>query len=236
MAAPTGKQTLSEGIYLAVHREILNGALEPAQRLKVSDIATRFGVSLSVVREALARLAEQGLVVSSPQRGFAVAALSVDDLRDLTRARLLVEGLVLRESIANGDVAWEAGVVASLHTLERTPITNPDETVSEVWTIAHREFHRQLLAGSGSPRLEATATSLRDCAELYRQWSRSLAHDDNRDIAGEHRDIAQLTLARDADGAATALAAHIERTTTALLAYAESRNLDTVESFATAEI
>src|ERR1700694_2309423 len=130
MAAPAGKQTLSEGIYLAVHREILNGTLEPGQRLKVSEIATRFGVSLSVVREALARLAEQGLVVASPQRGFAVAALSVDDLRDLTRARVLVEALVLRESITNGDVGWEASVVAGLHTLERTSLLNGDGTVS----------------------------------------------------------------------------------------------------------
>jgi DNA-binding GntR family transcriptional regulator len=223
MAAPTGKQTLSEGIYLAVHREILNGTLEPGQRLKVSEIATRFGVSLSVVREALARLAEQGLVVSSPQRGFAVAALSVDDLRDLTRARVLVEALVLRESIANGDIAWEASVVARLHTLDRTPLLNGDGTISEAWSVAHREFHRQLLAGSGSARLEAAATSLRDCAELYRQWSRLLAHDEDRDIAAEHRHIAQTTLARDADAAAAALTEHIERTTTALLAYVNHR-------------
>jgi DNA-binding GntR family transcriptional regulator len=220
MAAATNKQTLSEGIYVAVHRELLNGALAPGQRLKVGELASRFGVSLSVVREALTRLAEQGLVVASPQRGFAVAALSVDDLRDLTRARVLIEALVLRESIANGDVAWEAALIASLHTLERTRFIDDHGDVSEDWTAAHREYHRALLTGAGNTRLESVATSLRDCAELYRQWSRSLAHDEDRDIAAEHRQILEATLARDADAATAALTAHIERTSAALLAYA----------------
>jgi len=218
-----GKQTLSEGVYLSLHREMLNGHLMPGQRLKVSEIAGRFGVSLSVVREALTRLAEHGLVVASPQRGFAVAALSVDDLRDLTRARVLVEALVLRESIANGNVAWEASVVASLHTLERTPLLDDQGDISDEWTAAHRAYHRSLLAGSGSTRLESVATALRDCAELYRQWSRSLAHDEDRDIAAEHRHIMEATLARDADAATAALTEHIERTATVLLQYAEGR-------------
>ena len=230
MTETTGKQTLSGGVYLALHHEMLNGHRLPGERLKVSEIAGRFGVSLSVVREALTRLAEQGLVVASPQRGFAVATVSVDDLRDLTRARVLVEALVLRESIANGDVAWEASVVASLHTLERTPLLDAEGDISDEWTAAHRGFHRALLAGSGSTRLESVATSLRDCAELYRQWSRSLAHDEDRDIAAEHRRIMELTLARDADTAAAALTEHIERTTTVLLAYAEDRAADVAGS------
>jgi DNA-binding GntR family transcriptional regulator len=56
-------------------------------------------VSAAVVREALSRLTEQGLVQSNPQRGFIVMPLSVDDLHDLTRIRVLVETLALRESI-----------------------------------------------------------------------------------------------------------------------------------------
>ena len=225
MTASVGKQTLSESVYRSLHREMLNGHLVPGQRLKVSELAGRFGVSLSVVREALTRLAEQGLVVASPLRGFAVAALSADDLRDLTRARVLVEALVLRESIANGNLAWEAAIVASLHTLERTPFLDDQGEVSDDWTAAHRAFHRALLAGSGSRRLESVATSLRDCAELYRQWSRSLAHDKDRDIAAEHRHIIEATLASNADSATGALTAHIERTTSALLKHAEERAL-----------
>lgn len=68
-------------------------------------------------------------------------------------------------------------------------------------------------------RLEAVATALRDSAELYRIWSRSVAHDEDRDIACEHRRLTELAIARDADGTVEALTAHIQRTTDAMLRY-----------------
>src|ERR1700754_1012380 len=100
--------TLSERVYRAVRDDLLRGLLEPGSKLKLGDFSARFSVSLSVVREAMARLAEQGLVRSSPQRGFWVTPLSIEDLRDLTRARVLVETMALRESIAGGALAWES--------------------------------------------------------------------------------------------------------------------------------
>jgi DNA-binding GntR family transcriptional regulator len=62
---------------------------------------------------------------------------------------------------------------------------------------------------------------LRDCSELYQFWFYGRSRDPERDIAAEHREIAERTLARDQDGAAAALTDHIERTTTRLVAYLE---------------
>lgn len=64
------------------------------------------------------------------------------------------------------------------------------------------------------------AESLRDAAELYRQWSVPLGHA-HRDIAGEHRAILEAVLARDVDAASAALATHIEATTKVLLDHAD---------------
>lgn len=224
MALSTEKSTLAEEVYDRLRHELLRGDLAPGAKLRINEIAGRYGVSPSVLREALTRLAEQGLIVAMPQRGFAVMELSVGDLEDLTRARRLVEAMALRESIADGDLTWESSVLAAHHRLRRTPMTNDDGHLTALWAQAHRDFHHVLLAGGRSTRLTGIADSLRDCSDLYIHWSRELAHDDRRDVAAEHQEIADLTLARDADGAADALAQHIERTTAALVRYAEARD------------
>lgn len=216
-------KTHSGEVYASLRADVLGGIHPPGGKLRLAELAARYGVSLSVVREAMTRLAGDGLVQSIPQRGFSVTPLSVEDLLDLTRARVMIETSVLRESIEQGGLEWESAVIAAHHTLQGTTYTTRDKHLDEKWSQAHHMFHRALLAGARSPRLESIATGLRDCSLLYQHWSIDIAHDLERDVAEEHRVIAELTVARDADGAAKALTDHIERTTAALLAYAASR-------------
>ncbi|MDF3305838.1 GntR family transcriptional regulator [Rhodococcus sp. T2V] len=222
MTLSTEKATLAETVHDKLRDELLRGELPPGSKVHISETAARHGVSPSVLREALTRLAERGLVVAMPQRGFTVAALSVGDLTDLTRARTLIEAMALRESIADGDLSWESSVLAAHHRLQRTAMIDDDGDVRPDWSEAHRQFHHVLLSGGTSRRLTSIADGLRDCSDLYIHWSRVLAHDDHRDAAAEHQQIADLTLARDADGAAAALVAHIERTTEVLIGYANA--------------
>lgn len=221
---PTASRT--EEVFETLRADLLGGRFEPGQRMKSQELSTRFGVSMSVVREALTRLAEQGLLVSTPQRGFTVRPLSVDDLADLTKVRVQIESLALRQSFELGDISWETSVLGTHHALERTPVILEDGSYNEGWTLAHRDFHRALLAGCGSPRLEAIATSLRDSAELYRRWYWALTDDHQRDIAGEHRRLKDFALDRDTDQAVALLGAHIERAPQALIAYAQENGLD----------
>ncbi|NMO32709.1 GntR family transcriptional regulator [Streptomyces sp. GMY01] len=221
MATSPAKPTRSQEVYDHIRGSLLRGELPPGSKLKMNDFTEQYGVSLSVVREAVTRLAGEGLVEAMPQRGFAVAALTIDDLEDLTRTRVLIETLALAESIKHGNLAWEASVIATHHALANTPMLTREGHVDPAFTIAHRAFHHTLLAGCGSTRLKTIATGLRDCAELYQYWSQELAGDDTRDIAAEHKAIAELTVARDEPGATQALREHIERTTAALIRYAE---------------
>jgi DNA-binding GntR family transcriptional regulator len=229
--------TRTEEVYDELRRQLLdlNGDLEPGQRLKLLDLAQRFDASLSVVREALTRLAGQGLLVATPQRGFSVRELSVADLADLTRTRVQVESLALRQALRNGDVAWEAAVLAAHHTLERTPVADDSGHFNEDWSAAHSVFHQTLLAGCASPRLQGLVTSLRDSAELYRRWSWALASDHARDIAGEHRQLRDFAVARNAEPAVAVLTEHIERAPRELTAYAQQHSLDAGPPSATAK-
>ena len=190
------------------------------------DLGKRFGVSQSVVREALTRLAEQGFVVATPQRGFRVRECSVEDIAGLTEARVEIESVAFRLAIARGDVHWETGILTSLHILDQTPFFAEDQTVNEDWTARHREFHRALLAGCNNPWLENIAQEMRDNAELYRRWYLVLADGHPRDYGTEHRRLKELALARDADGATELLVEHIERAPRQVIAYAKEHGVD----------
>lgn len=210
MTAGGNRSTLSAHVYQQVRAAILSGRLPPGQRVKVSDLSVQHGVSLNVVREALNRLTGEKLVRAVPQIGFAVTDLSLDDLTDLVKVRLAIENTALRWSIEHGDITWESQVVAAHYRLANTSMT-ADESglLTYDWIHAHSEFHAMILSGCASRRMQDITRSLSDQAELYRRWSLPLAP---RDLIGEHAEIMNATLARDADRAVAALTAHIERT------------------------
>src|SRR5437879_3925351 len=89
----TTPATRTEQVYEVIRSELLNGGLRPGQKLKMVELTERFGVSQSVIREALTRLTEQGLLVATPQRGFRVRDLSIEDIAELTETRLQIEAL-----------------------------------------------------------------------------------------------------------------------------------------------
>lgn len=216
--SPLAAITRSEQVYTQLRADILSGRVLPGTKLRFADLIERYGCSTSVVREGLTRLAEQGLVQSEPQHGFHVTPLSSDDLDDLTTARCEIEGLVLRMSIGNGDIAWESELVAAHHALERTSMKTDGDPVlmSEEWTHAHARFHHALLAACPNQRLRNMAFSLRDAAELYRRWSGPVGHDEDRDVKGEHRALVDAALRGDAIEAVRLLDEHLRRTTRAL--------------------
>lgn len=216
----SGDQSRAEAVFEMLRADLLEGRIEPGERLKLPALVERFGVSITVVREALTRLAEQRIVVAVPNRGFSVMPLSIEDLKDLARLRVRLETMALRDSIERGDLRWETAVVAAHHTLSRTPDVDDKGDLNIAKLCAHRAFHHALTSGCGSPRLIEMVDNLRDSAELYRAWARSIAHDYERDVQAEHDEIVRAALAHDANGATAALRDHIERTATALLRHA----------------
>ena len=214
--------TRAEGVYRLLRSDILGGRLVPGERLKFPDLCERYRTSVGAAREVLTRLENEGLVQSQSHRGFTVTELSHRDLADLTEARVEVESMVLRLSIRDGDVHFEAQAVAALHLLERIPFFDAEDPThpSDAWVSAHAAFHRALLAGCRNRRLLETAQSLRDEAELYRQWSVSLGHEPDRDVAAEHRALLEYTLARDTDAAVAQLREHVAHTARLLISVA----------------
>ena len=107
MAKRTGAESLAVDVYDQLRADIFDRRFAPGERLKPAALGERFGVSISVMREALGLLAAQNLVHIERNRGFHVITLSPDALADLTLARKINEGAALRLSVERGGVGWE---------------------------------------------------------------------------------------------------------------------------------
>lgn len=215
MARRGTAQTLTVHVYSALRDDITGGNLAPGGRLRVSNLAQRFEVSVAVVREALARLTAEGMVQVAHNRGFHVAPLSKQALTDLVEIRRVNEAFALRLAIRRGDLTWESEVLGAHHRLERTAKTTADEPNrrSDEWSEAHRRFHATLLAGCGNEQLIEICRRLSDSGEPYR----SLTTPEPADVDAAHRELKEAALARDADRAAALCEQHIQWTADMLL-------------------
>ncbi|MES2258166.1 MAG: FCD domain-containing protein [Pseudomonadota bacterium] len=202
-----------------IRTDIINGRHAPGERLKIAELAAALNVSPGAVREALSRLSSEQLVISRDQRGFTVAPLSLDDLQDLTDLRCEIEEIAVRRSVARGDVEWEAGILASAHRLQSTPLltTDPSPTVSTDWLARHTAFHAALVSACGNKRLLALHASLFEQAERYRGLSSSNAGRAGN-IAREHQELVDAALARDADRLVDLLLSHLRKTADFIIA------------------
>lgn len=206
------KQTLAEQLESALRTEILLGDLKPGARLRAEEIAVRYGVSHTPIREALRSLAADALVSLDPHAGAQVAKVSIGDLRDVYRTRLFLEPEALRWAIENGDEVWERNLLTALESLVqefRRRATHPREA-AHARAEAHRRFDQALFASCGSEWLLRMVRMMSRHSERYRVVLRS-ARGIDRDLEHEHRDIAEAAIARDDVGARAALEAHLRR-------------------------
>ena len=213
-----GDKTVAESAYKLLRTDLLRGQFEPAARLRLNELQTRYGLGLSPIREALLLLTSEGLVVAEGQRGFSVAPVSLADLIDLTRMRRLVETVALTESIERGDDEWEVGVMSAFHRLSRTPMpssANDMETATK-WEEKHRAFHNSLIAACGSPWLLRFHAQLVDHTERYRQARLFSPTRKLRGAENEHLAIMTAVLARNKGEASRLAEEHIQRTADAV--------------------
>ncbi|SEE69333.1 DNA-binding transcriptional regulator, GntR family [Rhizobiales bacterium GAS191] len=194
---------------------ILAGELKPGTKINLENVRREFDVSLSPLREALARLIAVGLVELYDNRGYTVAPVSLSNLAEITRLRVEFESLALSTAIANGDLKWESEVMRALHSLNRTIRDPADPRTLEAWEHAHRDFHMSLLAGCGMPLLLNFCLMLHNLNDRYRRVF-LLSQGGDRNVAAEHSEIAQGAVARDAAFASDKLREHIQRTGTNL--------------------
>lgn len=205
--------TKSHRAYAQLRADILSCRHMPGTKLNIAALAAELDVSLGAVREALSMLQSEALVVSEPQRGYTVSPVSPKELNDITEARIAIETLCLRASVARGDLAWESRIVAAWHRLSRLSQTDEgrDQHLSDTWARAHADFHGGLVGACGNDWLLRMRAMLYEQSERYRRMSVPL-QTETRDVPAEHKAIFEAVMDRDADRAAAALETHLRKT------------------------
>jgi len=210
-------QTLSADVYEQLRSELLAGEYAPGERLVPADLCERYGVKAGVLREALSRLAAEGLTTLEPNRGFRVMTMTRRRIEELLELRRINECAALRLAVERGGTDYEAAAVAAHHRLRATPD-------GAARARAHHDFHLALLSACGNERLLELCEALFEASELYRRWAASAlrrpAARGARNQGAEHKAILDAVLAHDPGRAVSLYEQHLQRTVDLALAYA----------------
>ena len=194
-------------------KSIICCELAPGEKLKVAELSKSYGLSSSPIREALKRLAQEGIVEANENKGLRVTELSLDDFREITRLRCLLESEALADAIAHGDDAWEANVLGAFHRLGliEKKLGKVAVVLDDDWAQRHKAYHFALFSACPSPLLLRMIDSLFDRAERYRRFS-ALHRTGERRKGDEHKQLMDAALARDSEKAVDLLKRHINGT------------------------
>lgn len=197
-------ETRSDWASRRLRTAILTGEFAPGTKLRAEELAERWQLSPTPVREAFQRLGGERLVEVSPQRGVRVAEFTLDDAADLYALRLRLEPPALRQSLRRSDAAHRHEIdaaharLAAAHTLEEG-------------ADAHLAFHATLLSRCPSAWTQRVIALLAEQAQRYvllgAQKFRS-----GRGPAVEHAALRDAAISGDVATAVTALEAHLRGT------------------------
>jgi DNA-binding GntR family transcriptional regulator len=198
-------QSLEESVFLALEEEILSGKLKKGESLTENSLSARLGVSRTPLRGAMHRLAEEGLIEIVPNRGAVVIGIGDEELVDIYKIRIRLEGLASSEAakrISEDDLKRLRDSVE----LSEFYIAKQDaEHLKEL----DSEFHNIIYKASGNRLLCKTLTELHRNIKFYRKRSLGVANRLEKSIA-EHREILSAIESGDSEAADRVTSAHIE--------------------------
>jgi DNA-binding GntR family transcriptional regulator len=192
-------------VYQALRGAIMSGELPPGQRLVIDEIARRLSVSAIPIREALQSLQAEGLVVSAPHVGAAVASISQDEVHEVFAVMEGLETVAVREAAARL-TDEQAGSLARLVGDMDVAVERHDY---ERWAEMNGDLHRGIGAVAGMPLLrEMTDRALSRWERLRRHYFQGVLVPRVELAQREHRELLQALVARDPDAAERVVRAH----------------------------
>ena len=201
---------MRNSVYERLRSEILSCELKPGSLIQERDLAERYAVSKSPIRDALLRLEVQNLIEVMPRKGYRVRPISVADARELYEMRLMLERACITRLV-------EAGSAEQLDRLDAFRNAPGGADLSH-WIAYNREFHLAIAEGCGNARL---ATVTREVLEQFDRLTLiSVTADESGDLSRfveEHAAIIDAVQRRDKRGAAALVKEHVESSRKRLL-------------------
>ncbi|MBR4295836.1 MAG: GntR family transcriptional regulator [Clostridia bacterium] len=208
-------------VYEALRDAILSGEYKAGSPLTELGICEKLGVSRTPVRSAIHRLSEDGLIDSSPNKGAVVIGVNGDDLVDIYRIRMRLEGLASALA-AEKMTAEEKKELSDYVELSEFYIMKKDaEHIKELDTV----FHSKIYEKSGSRMLCKILSDLHRNIKAYRKLSLTAPGRPEESVK-EHREILEAILNSDASEAERLTSLHIEKALLSIQNALETNQID----------
>jgi DNA-binding GntR family transcriptional regulator len=195
----TTRQPLVRDVYDVLVDMFMNHTFAPGERLNIDALARTLGVSQTPIREAMARLEAEGLILKEPRRSYTVAPLiTLDELRALIDLRLLIEPAAAAAAARNASPDDAAELIAFARS---GGAGHYDDTANRLDMIYDATFHDKIAALGRNPWLRESLARLRSHVHMYRLYHHA------RHAAAttpEHVAIAEAIAARESDAHAPA--------------------------------
>jgi DNA-binding GntR family transcriptional regulator len=209
------RQQMSDEVAAHLREEIMSGRLRPGQFVRLDRVAGALGVSVTPVREALAKLRGEDMVTLEPHRGFVVAPLSREDVEDLFWLQADLAGrLTARAAERAGDA--DLKLLDDLHA--ELAVATARESIEDL----EYRFHRQINLTAGSRKL---AWVLAGASKYLPQAVYATDAAWREEMLRSHAEILDALRAGDADQAREAMRAHVLAGKDKLLAHLESAGM-----------
>lgn len=199
-------RTLSERVFEVVREQIVTGRLGTGVPIRQDALAAELGVSKIPLREALARLEQEGLLVSQANRGYFIQPMAAEQADEIYALRLSIEPAAAAYAATVADDRARAVAVEAFERLDTAAHTNLAEVA-----VRNRDFHTALVRPGGRLLTTQLVERLSILAERYVVAHLQPAGRESR-AHQEHRGLLDAWLARDAETLARLLAQHISAT------------------------
>ena len=197
---------LRESVYLSLRKAILTGALEPGERLTEIRLGKMLGTSRTPIREAIHRLAEEGLVAIARGSGARVAKITEQELQEVMEIRSAMDQLCARLASRRITEDGTALLQKALEEFNRAILHGGQLEIAD----ADVAFHDVIYDAAGNSKIQGILRGLADNIYRYRyEFIRDDVHYEN--LLREHKEICEAIVARDEDRASEAARVHIER-------------------------
>ncbi|HWI21224.1 MAG TPA: GntR family transcriptional regulator [Baekduia sp.] len=204
--------TRATAVAAELRRMIQSGELPPGTRLRQTEIAERYGVSTTPVREALTALSRQGLIKHDTHRGAVVFVPSIEDVHENYEIRIALEPLATQlaaENLTDPELDEIEAITERFKTLMTS--IRAGGAVPIEYVVLDGEFHRAIVAGSRRPRLTEIIDALRDTADGYPQVANARQTDGFMERSqSDHEQITTALRARDGERAGRLAREHLE--------------------------
>jgi DNA-binding GntR family transcriptional regulator len=206
MTPPAGGLNAADQVFVALREEILVGQLRGGVAVREQEVAERLGVSRTPVREAVARLVAEGLLVKSGNQTAYVFQPSLAELLEIYEIRTPLESMAAR-------IACEAGGASYIDRVRDTGRALSKAKPGSDWISKHEDFHLALFEGNQRPRLEALVRTLRTQSEPYVRFAVAVDHQLRERAQLDHLQFVELVEAGDAKSVEKLVRSHLKLTT-----------------------